>query len=132
MLGEIFSDRQMRFRLHRHLRRLLQLVQILDTLFRRSGTAERNIDCHSTRSCSGLTGASGNWRRQQRDYPIKSGNDQKRRMSGITAGRGKCQVMTIRKGKLSNCHSTQSCSGLTGASGKLAATAVRGLPDQVG
>ena len=31
----------------------------MDPLFRRSGTAERNIDCHSTRSCSGLTGASG-------------------------------------------------------------------------
>ncbi|MBS7094012.1 MAG: hypothetical protein KH081_01580 [Azospirillum sp.] len=28
--------------------------------------------------------------------------------------------MTIRKGKLSNCHSTQSCSGLTRASGRLA------------
>ena len=130
MLGEIFPDRQMRFRLYRHLRCLLQLIQILDTLFHRSGTAERNIDYHSTRSCSGLSGHPEDWRRQ-RDYPIKSGNDQKKRMSGITTGRGKCQVTTIRKGKLNNCHSTRSCSGLTGASGRLAAT-VRGLPDQVG
>ena len=27
-------------------------------------------------------------------------NGRERRMSGITTGRGKCQVMTIRKGKL--------------------------------
>ena len=83
-------------------------------------------NCHSTRSYSGLSGHPEDWRQRQRDYPIKSGNDRKRRMSG----RGKSD-MTIRKGKLSHCHSTRSCSGLTGASGRLAAT-VRGLPDQVG
>ena len=44
--------------------------------------------------------------------------------------RGKSD-MTVRKGKLNNCHSTRSCSGLTGASWGLAATA-EGLPDQVG
>ena len=43
--------------------------------------------------------------------------------------RGKSD-MTVRKGKLNNCHSTRSCSGLTGASRGLA-TAKR-LPDQVG
>ena len=36
-----------------------------------------------------------------------------------------------KKGKVGNCHSTQSCSGLTGASGGLLAAA-EGLPDQVG
>ena len=36
-----------------------------------------------------------------------------------------------RERKVGNFHSTRSCSGLTGASGKLVA-AVRGLPDQVG
>ena len=49
-------------------------------------------------------------------------NDRERKMSGN--GR--------KKGKVGNCYSTWSNSGLTGTSGKLAATAVRGLPDQVG
>ena len=36
-----------------------------------------------------------------------------------------------KKGKVGNCYSTWSNSGLTGTSGKLAAT-TEGLPDQVG
>ena len=39
-------------------------------------------NCHSARSCSGLTGHPEDWRQRRRDYPIKSGNDQKRRTSG--------------------------------------------------
>ena len=49
---------------------------------------EKLNNCHSTQSCSGLTGHPEDWRRQ-RDYPIKSGNDRERRTSGITARREK-------------------------------------------
>ena len=59
-------------------------------------------------------------------------NDRERRMSGIMTGREKVSGNGKKKGKVGNCYSTWSNSGLTGTSGKLAATAVRGLPDQVG
>ena len=48
-------------------------------------------------------------------------NDRERKISGNDD----------KKGEVGNCHSTRSCSGLTGASGRLAAEAER-LPDQVG
>ena len=96
MLGEIFPDRQMRFRLHRYLRCLLQLVQILDTLFRRSGTAERDIGKYFEGFLSGASRISRVWGRHS---PTRFPQGQNERKANFGTAVESCSK------KLPDCHS---------------------------